>query len=97
MERHPSELIVKLKPKAELWSGAAILCGALRGVRPAIRFEMVLRDMLPHSMSHPCAIEVLPLVGRAAPSPLEPSGSPELRRPLGAKGLDAFAEIVGLS
>ncbi len=64
--RHPSELIAKLKPAAALPPGTIMFCGtlgAIGGIRPATRFEMVLEDpILSRSMSHAYAIEVLPVV-----------------------------------
>jgi len=49
-----------------LASGTVMLCGtlgAIGGIRPAARFEMVLEDpVLARSMSHAYDIEVLPVV-----------------------------------
>ncbi len=64
--RHPSDLIAKLKPDAALSPGTIMFCGtlgAIGGIRPATRFEMVLEDpVLSRSMSHAYAIEVLPVI-----------------------------------
>lgn len=64
--RHPSDLIAKIKPHASLSPGTIMLCGtlgAIGGIRPATRFEMVLEDpVLSRSMSHAYDIEVLPIV-----------------------------------
>lgn len=64
--RHPSELITKIRPNAELPSGTVMFCGtlgAIGGIRPATRFEMMLEDpVLSRSMSHAYDIDVLPVV-----------------------------------
>ncbi len=64
--RQPSDLIAKIKPHASLSPGTIMLCGtlgAIGGIRPAARFEMVLEDpVLSRSMSHAYDIEVLPIV-----------------------------------
>jgi hypothetical protein len=64
--RHPSELIAKIEPAAALSPGTIMFCGtlgAIGGIRPAARFEMVLEDpVLSRSMSHAYDIEVLPVV-----------------------------------
>ncbi|MEJ2377635.1 MAG: DUF2848 family protein, partial [Pseudolabrys sp.] len=64
--RHPSELIEKIRPGAALAPGTVMFCGtlgAIGGIRPATRFEMVLEDpVLSRSMSHAYDIEVLPVV-----------------------------------
>lgn len=64
--RHPLELIAKIKPDAALSPGTIMFCGtlgAIGGIRPATRFEMVLEDpVLSRSMSHAYDIEVLPVV-----------------------------------
>ncbi|MEJ2374730.1 MAG: DUF2848 domain-containing protein [Pseudolabrys sp.] len=64
--RHPSELIEKIQLGAALAPGTVMFCGtlgAIGGIRPATRFEMVLEDpVLSRSVSHAYDIEVLPVV-----------------------------------
>jgi hypothetical protein len=64
--RHPSELIEKIQPGAALEPGTVVFCGtlgAIGGIRPAARFEMVLEDpVLSRSMSHAYDVEALAVV-----------------------------------
>jgi hypothetical protein len=64
--QHPSELIAKFQPDAALAPGTVMFCGtlgAIGGIRPATRFEMMLEDpVLSRSMSHAYDIRVLPVV-----------------------------------
>jgi hypothetical protein len=64
--RHPSELIEKLQPGTALVPGTVVFCGtlgAIGGIRPAARFEMVLEDpVLSRSMSHAYDVEALAVV-----------------------------------
>ena len=63
---HPSDLIAKIRPSAALPPGTIMFCGtlgAIGGIRPATRFEMMLEDpVLSRSMSHAYDIDVLPVV-----------------------------------
>jgi hypothetical protein len=64
--RHPSELIAKIGPNAELPAGTIMFCGtlgAIGGIRPAARFEMVLEDpVLGRDMSHAYDVVALPVI-----------------------------------
>jgi hypothetical protein len=64
--RHPSDLVVKIQPSAGLPSGTVMFCGtlgAIGGIRPATRFEMVLEDpVLARTISHAYDVVVLPVV-----------------------------------
>ncbi len=64
--RHPTELIAKFQPDSVLPPGSIMFCGtlgAIGGIRPATRFEMVLEDpVLARSISHAYDVAVLPVV-----------------------------------
>jgi hypothetical protein len=64
--RHPLDLIAKIQSNAALPSGTVIFCGtlgAIGGIRPATRFEMVLDDpVLVRTITHVYDIDVLPVV-----------------------------------
>lgn len=64
--RQPPDLIARVEPKAALTSGTVMFCGtigAIGGIRPATRFEMILEDpILGRTIEYAYDIDALPIV-----------------------------------